>query len=174
ERTNATAGRVLDVGVGTGISLKHYRKDHDLYGIDISSHMLEKARQRAARIGRDEKLTHLIEMDAEHLDFPDAWFDSVVACYVMSVVPNPHKALMEIERVCKPGADVIIINHFIAEKGLLRKAEQWLAPFSGRLGWRPDMEISEILGHTRLELVEKQTLPPMGLFTMLHLRKTAG
>lgn len=174
ERTNAEAGKVLDVGVGTGISLRHYRKDHHLYGIDISSHMLEKARQRLARIGRDEKHTQLLKMDAENLDFPDAYFDSVVACYVMSVVPNPQKALKEIERVCKPGANVIIINHFIAEKGLLRKIEQWLAPFSGKLGWRPDMEIGEILSHTKLELLEKQKLPPFGLFTLLHLRKTTG
>jgi phosphatidylethanolamine/phosphatidyl-N-methylethanolamine N-methyltransferase len=168
--TNKQPGKILEVGVGTGISLSYYRREHQVHGIDISPHMLERAhrRVRSKRLGH---VTQLEIMDARKLNYPDEHFDAVVAAYVMSVVPEPEKVIKEIERVCKPGGDVIIVNHFVAERGFRRRFESMLAPLSSKLGWRPDMALQEILAHTSLHEVERRTLPPLGLFTMLHLRK---
>lgn len=170
--TNRHPGRILEVGVGTGISLQFYRKEHQVHGIDVSPHMLERARKRVHRKSLNH-VAHLEIMDAREMNFPDGHFDAVVAAYVMSVVPEPQRVLREIERVCKPGGDVIIVNHFAAEKGARRNVEALLAPLSHKLGWRPDMPMDEILAHTALHEVRRQTLPPMGLFTLLHLRKAS-
>jgi phosphatidylethanolamine/phosphatidyl-N-methylethanolamine N-methyltransferase len=168
--TNRRPGRILEVGVGTGISLPYYRSEHQVYGIDISPHMLERARKRVHHKNLNQ-VVHLEIMDAREMTFPDNYFDAVVAAYVMSVVPEPQRVLREMERVLKPGGDLIIVNHFAAKRGLRRNFEALLAPLSHKLGWHPDMPLEEILAHTTLHEVRRQTLPPMGLFTMLHLRK---
>jgi len=170
--TNHSPGKVLEVGVGTGISLPYYRREHQVHGIDISPHMLERAHKRVHR-KRLGNITQLTIMDARKMQFADNTFDSVVAAYVMSVVPEPDQVIREIERVCKPGGDVVIVNHFAAKKGMRRGVEGLLAPLSNKLGWRPDMPVEEILAHTRLREVARHTLPPLGLFTLLHLRKDA-
>lgn len=168
--TNHRPGRVLEVGVGTGISLSYYRREHQVHGIDISPHMLERARRRVSRM-RLAHVSHLEIMDAREIQYPDNSFDAVVAAYVMSVVPEPARVISEIERVCKPGGDVIIVNHFAARKGMRRNLESLLAPLSNKLGWRPDMPVEEILQNTSLREVKRHRLPPLGLFTMLHLQK---
>jgi phosphatidylethanolamine/phosphatidyl-N-methylethanolamine N-methyltransferase len=168
--TNHNPGKILEVGVGTGISLPYYRREHQVHGIDISPDMLERAHRRVHR-QRLGNVTQLTIMDARKMQFADNTFDAVVAAYVMSVVPEPEKVIREIERVCKPGGDVIIVNHFAAEKGMRRNVEAMLAPLSNKLGWRPDMPVEEILCHTQLQEINRRTLPPMGLFTLLHLRK---
>jgi phosphatidylethanolamine/phosphatidyl-N-methylethanolamine N-methyltransferase len=168
--TNHNPGKILEVGVGTGIGLPYYRREHQVHGIDISPDMLERAHRRVHR-QRLGNVTQLTIMDARKMQFADNTFDAVVAAYVMSVVPEPEKVIREIERVCKPGGDVIIVNHFAAEKGMRRNVEAMLAPLSNKLGWRPDMPVEEILCHTQLREIKRHTLPPMGLFTLLHLRK---
>ncbi len=168
--TNHRPGKILEVGVGTGISLSYYRREHQVHGIDISPHMLERAQKRVHR-QRLGNVTQLTIMDARRMQFPDNTFDAVVAAYVMSVVPEPDKVIREIERVCKPGGDVIIVNHFAAEKGVRRGLERMLAPLSNKLGWRPDMPVEEILSHTHLREIGRHTLPPLGMFTLLHLQK---
>jgi phosphatidylethanolamine/phosphatidyl-N-methylethanolamine N-methyltransferase len=134
--------------------------------------MLERAHKRVSR-KRLGNITQLTIMDARKMQFADNTFDAVVAAYVMSVVPEPDKVIREIERVCKPGGEVIIVNHFAAEKGLRRGVERLLAPWSNKLGWRPDMPVEEILAPTRLREIGRHTLSPLGLFTLLHLRKDA-
>jgi phosphatidylethanolamine/phosphatidyl-N-methylethanolamine N-methyltransferase len=170
--TNHNPGKILEVGVGTGIGLPYYRREHQVHGIDISPHMLERAKKRVHR-KRLGNVTQLTIMDARKLLFADNSFDAIVAAYVMSVVPEPDRVIREIERVCKPGGDVIIVNHFAAAGGMRRGVEKLLAPLSNKLGWRPDMPVEEILAHTALQEVSRHTLPPMGLFTLLHLRKSA-
>ena len=111
-------------------------------------------------------------MNARTMEYPDESFDFIVAAYVMSVVPEPHKVIGEIARVCKPGGEVAIVSHFAAEKGLRRNVEALLAPLSNKLGWRPDMPVDEILASTdSLREVKRYTLPPLGMFTMLHMKK---
>lgn len=167
---NKQPGSVLEVGVGTGISLSYYRKEHQVFGIDISPHMLARAQKRVAR-KKLNQVSKLELMDAREMNFADNSFNAVIAAYVMSVVPDPEKVISEIERVCKPGGDVIIVNHFAAEKGLRRAFESMLSPFSDMLGWRTDMPLEEILAHTSLREIKRHKLPPLGLFTMLHLKK---
>lgn len=168
--TNRRPGKVLEVGVGTGISLSYYRKEHEVHGIDISPDMLNRAQQRVDK-GKLSQVSSLSIMDARELEYEDGTFDAVVAAYVMSVVPEPQRVIREMERVVKPGGDVVIVNHFQAANGFRRKVEAMLAPLSNKLGWRPDMPEEEILGHTRLREVKRHTLPPLGMFTMLHLTK---
>ena len=168
--TNKRPGKVLEVGVGTGISLSYYRREHEVHGIDISPDMLDRAQSRVTK-QRLGQVSRLSIMDARELEYENGSFDSVVAAYVMSVVPEPHKVIREIERVCKPGGDVVIVNHFAAERGFRRNVEALLAPLSNKLGWRPDMPVEEILANTALREVKRHTLPPFGLFTMLHLKK---
>ena len=170
EMINQTSGRVLEAGVGTGLSLANYKPELKVTGIDLSPEMLERAEERVAK----ENLTHveaIREMDAGNLEFPDAMFDTAVAMYVMTVVPDPHKVMHELARVTKPGGNVIIISHFTSKKGLRRHVEKGLAPFSRKLGWRPDFPIETIMVCDDLELVEAFSLSPFGLFTLLRFKK---
>ena len=114
--TERVGGRILEVGVGTGISLPDYAADNRIVGVDISEPMLRKARKRVT----EQALRHvegLAVMDAERLDFPDASFDVVVAQYVVNTVPHPEAALDEFARVLKPGGEIILINRVGAEDG---------------------------------------------------------
>ena len=110
-------------------------------------------------------------MDARRLDFPDAHFDWVVAMYLVSVVPDPETVIAEISRVCKPGGQVIIVNHFARETGPLAWIERRLAPLANRLGWHADFEQGRILGEASLQVAEERRLSPAGLFTFLRLQK---
>jgi phosphatidylethanolamine/phosphatidyl-N-methylethanolamine N-methyltransferase len=102
--------RVLEVGVGTGINAALYPRSCSVTGIDFSGSMLEKARDRMARKGI--RNMRLFEMDAADLKFPDDTFDIVYAPYVISVVPDPLAVVREMQRVCRPGGRVIVLNHF--------------------------------------------------------------
>jgi phosphatidylethanolamine/phosphatidyl-N-methylethanolamine N-methyltransferase len=169
---NGLSGRVLEVGVGTGLALPHYRPDLEVTGIDFSDEMLAKARAKV----RDMDLNHVVDlrqMDARALDFPDASFDTVVAMHVLSVVPDPEKVMSEIARVCKPGGRVVITNHFKRDDGLLAMVERVAAPLSNVLGWHSDFEIETVLQEDDLAIEEKRPLPPMGMMTFLVLRKSA-
>ena len=167
---NGRTGPVLEVGVGTGLTLPHYRRDHDVTGIDISPEMLSVARRRVKHLGLGH-VRALMGMDASQLAFADASFEVVVAAYVMSVVPDPSAVMREIERVCRPGGDVVIVNHFAAESGLRLFVEKRLAPLANTVGWEPDFSVDRVLSGSGLRLLEKRTLSPFGLFTLLHLRK---
>jgi phosphatidylethanolamine/phosphatidyl-N-methylethanolamine N-methyltransferase len=167
---NTSQGRVLEVGVGTGIALPMYGAHLEVVGIDLSSDMLEQARRRVAKLGL-ENVTALLEMDAQALAFADASFDTVVAMHVVTVAPEPELVMAELERVCRPGGDVILVNHFSAESGPRAAIEQAMAPFADRLGWRPEFPLETVLGRPGLELMDRQPLPPAGLFTMLRFRR---
>jgi phosphatidylethanolamine/phosphatidyl-N-methylethanolamine N-methyltransferase len=170
EIINQGKGRVLEVGVGTGLSLPAYGRHLEIVGIDLSPEMLEKARERVATEGL-RNVAGLHEMDAGDLKFPEASFDTVVAMYVMTVVPDPEKVMRELSRVCRPGGDVIIVNHFSAEEGMRGWVERRMAPFADMLGWRPVFDVERVLVCKDLTLIEKRGLRPWGLFTMMRFRK---
>ena len=107
--------RVLEVGVGTGLSLPDYHPDNTIVGIDASEEMLKLAHERVAKKGL-KNIESLVEMDAQKMTFEDGSFDVVVAMYVMTVVEDPKAVMDELKRVCKPGGDIYIVNHFSAEK----------------------------------------------------------
>ncbi|WP_231573558.1 class I SAM-dependent methyltransferase [Thermopetrobacter sp. TC1] len=164
-------GRVLEVGVGTGISLPSYKPEHRITGIDLSPEMLAKARERV-RKARLENVEAILEMDAADMSaFEDDSFDVVVAMYVMTVVPDPVKVMKELERVCRTGGEVIVVNHFSQEKGLRGTLEKGMARFAEDLGWRPEFPKDTILVCDRLKLVDEEQLKPFGLFTMMRFKK---
>src|ERR1700751_2046941 len=135
QATNKIGGRVLEAGVGTGISLPLYSPNVRIFGTDISEAMLNKAKQRVAE-GRLKNIEGLAVMDAEKLEFPDNSFDVVMAQYVVTAVPNPEVALDEFARVLRPGGEVIILNRVRADAGMRRFIEQRLQPVVTRLGFR--------------------------------------
>jgi phosphatidylethanolamine/phosphatidyl-N-methylethanolamine N-methyltransferase len=170
---NSRKGRVIEVGVGTGLSLPCYGKHLTITGIDLSPEMLEKARGRVTRHKLDN-VAGLHEMDAGALAFPDESFDTVVAMYVLTVVPEPERVMRELERVCAPGGEVILVNHFSQEEGMRGFLERKLAPFADKIGWRPVFEFERVLVCDDLRLAERRALRPFGLFTMLRFIKEPG
>ena len=136
--------RVLEVGVGTGISLPLYPRNVRITGIDVSLEMLEKARARVER-AKLSNVEALLEMDAEAMAFPDASFDKVVAMYVVSVVPRPEKLLEELHRVCRPDGDIFIVNHFQSENPIVGRLERALAGFSSQIGFNPDLDLRQLV-----------------------------
>jgi phosphatidylethanolamine/phosphatidyl-N-methylethanolamine N-methyltransferase len=136
--------RVLEVGVGTGLSLPLYPRDVRLTGIDVSREMLEKARARVARL-RLANVDALLEMDAERMSFADASFDKIVAMYVVSVVERPGRLLEELHRVCRPDGEIFIVNHVRSDNRLIGAMEKALAPLSDKLGFRPDFELRDMV-----------------------------
>ncbi|WP_431558218.1 class I SAM-dependent methyltransferase [Methyloceanibacter sp.] len=170
---NSRKGRVLEVGVGTGLSLSCYEGHLAITGIDLSPEMLEKAREKVTH-GKLANIEGLHEMDASALAFPDESFDTVVAMYVMTVVPDPDKVMRELERVCAPGGEVILVNHFSQEEGVRGLLERKLAPFADLIGWHAVFEMDRVLVCEDLRLAERRALRPFGLFTMLRFVKEPG
>jgi phosphatidylethanolamine/phosphatidyl-N-methylethanolamine N-methyltransferase len=143
--------RVLEVGVGTGLSLPLYPPYVRVTGIDLSREMLDKARMRVDR-RQLANVEGLLEMDAEAMDFPDASFDKVVAMYVVSVVQEPARLLAELHRVCKPHGDIFIVNHVRSSNPVVGAVEKSLARFSDQLGFHPDFELHSLVnGSARVE-----------------------
>jgi phosphatidylethanolamine/phosphatidyl-N-methylethanolamine N-methyltransferase len=170
-------GRILEVGVGTGISLPDYRRSSRLVGIDLSEPMLRKAQERVAARALDN-IEALAVMDAQHLGFADATFDVVVAQYVITVVPDPEATLDEFIRVVKPGGEIILVNHIGAEAGLRRAFEQWFAPMARRLGWRPEFSWHRLAHwaerHGGVRVIERRPMPPLGQFSLIRFEKLDG
>lgn len=123
-------GNVLEVGVGTGSNLAYYPKEVNLTGIDFSRRMLDYAAKRALLLERN---AYLLEMDVEHLNFPDHTFDHVVATCVFCSVPDPIAGLKEMLRVCKPHGKVLLLEHMRSENPVLGKCMDWLNPMIVRL-----------------------------------------
>jgi phosphatidylethanolamine/phosphatidyl-N-methylethanolamine N-methyltransferase len=164
-------GRVLEVGVGTGIALPLYKPGHRVTGIDLSPDMLKLAERRV----REKGLTNvdaIREMDAANLAFADGSFDVAVAMFVMSVVPDPGRVLDEMQRVVKSGGRIVTVNHFKAERGARARLERWLARYGAKLGWHPEFAIETVLGHPGLRLIEQRELPPLGLYTLLVFERS--
>src|SRR6185295_2576899 len=131
--------RVLEVGVGTGINTLLYPKDCAVTGIDLSSSMLEKARERVAR--KDVKNVRLLQMDAANLKFADDTFDLVYAPYVISVVPDPVGVAREMRRVCRPGGRIVVLNHFRSKNPVMAWIERIISPFTVHIGFKSDLDL---------------------------------
>ncbi|CAI3922499.1 Ubiquinone/menaquinone biosynthesis C-methylase UbiE/MenG (UbiE) (PDB:4OBW) [Commensalibacter communis] len=160
--------KVLEVGVGTGLALPSYNSDKRITGIDLSTDMLKKARQRVARQNLSN-VDNLYEMDAEATDFETGSFDIAVGMFVASVVPNPDLLFAELKRVVKPGGHILFVNHFLAQKGMRYYIERVMAPASKALGWHPDFSIESLLPPEALQRAVLQPVHPFGLFTLVHL-----
>jgi phosphatidylethanolamine/phosphatidyl-N-methylethanolamine N-methyltransferase len=170
-------GRILEVGVGTGISLPDYSPRNRLCGVDISEPMLRKAQQRVDELGLTS-VEGLWVMDAEHLSFPDASFDVVVAQYVITTVPNPEATLDEFARVLRPGGEIVLVSRVGAEAGLRRALERWFAPAARKLGWRTEFSWERYAQWAEqsqgMRLVERRAVPPFGHFSLIRFAKAGG
>jgi phosphatidylethanolamine/phosphatidyl-N-methylethanolamine N-methyltransferase len=174
QHCGSAGGRILDVGVGTGISLPDYAPRNRIVAVDYSEPMLRKARTRVV----EQKLSHVdgvAVMDAKRLALPDAAFDVVVAQYVITAVPEPEATLDDFARVLKPGGEIVLVNHIGAETGLRRAFERAFAPLARRLGWRPEFPWGRLArwaeGHADVRLLERRPMPPMGHFSLIRFGK---
>ena len=170
-------GRILEVGVGTGISLPDYSHGNRLCGIDLSEPMLRKAQERVDEHGLTN-VEGLWVMDAEHLSFPDASFDVVVAQYVITTVPNPEATLDEFARVLRPGGEIVLVSRVGAEAGLRRALERWFAPAARKLGWRTEFAWERYARWAErssgMRLIERRAVPPFGHFSLIRFGKEGG
>jgi phosphatidylethanolamine/phosphatidyl-N-methylethanolamine N-methyltransferase len=167
-------GRILEVGVGTGLSLPEYRWTSRIVGIDLSAAMLRKAKARV----KEHRLTNvdgLAVMDAQHLGFRDAVFDVVVAQYVITTVPDAEATLDEFVRVLKPGGEIILINHLAAEGGLRAAFERAFAPLARRLGWQAEFRFERLAAwaarHHGMRIIERRPMPPLGHFSLIRFAR---
>ena len=167
-------GEILVIGVGTGLELPLLPAAVRVTGIDISAPMLRSARARVERLGLVQ-VKGLHVMDAGALDFPDAAFDVSLAPYVMSVVPDPARALDEAWRVLRPGGTLVVMNHFAAGRGVRKAVESRMETAAAWLGWHPNFPWSAvgdwIASRRDASLVERRALPPLSLFTLLRIEK---
>jgi phosphatidylethanolamine/phosphatidyl-N-methylethanolamine N-methyltransferase len=177
--TNRIGGRVLEVGVGTGISLPQYASNIGVYGVDISEAMLRKAQRRVDRLHLTN-VEGLAVMDAEHLEFPDDSFDVVMAQYVVTAVPNPEACLDEFARVLKPGGELILLSRVSADAGLRHLIEKGLMPIVRPLGFRTEFAWSRYARWAEadrphgMEFVERRPVPPLGHFSLIRFRKAGA
>lgn len=173
-RAAGRGGEVLVVGVGTGLELPLLPRSLCVTGVDVSRPMLDVARRRVARKGLSVDLR---QMDAQALAFDDASFDAALAPFVMSVVPEPARALDEMWRTTRPGGEIVLVNHFASERGLRAAAEKSLEGASAWLGWRPRFPYDAVGGwlaaHPEAKLLERRDLPPLAMFTLLRIGKPA-
>ena len=175
QAVNRLGGRVLDVGVGTGLELPMFSPAVKIVGIDLSDPMLEIARKRVQELGLTN-VEDLRVMDAMNLTFDDNSFDGAVAPYVITTVPDPVRTMNEMARVVRPGGEIIIVNHIGAESGPIAAIEAFMGRRAEKLGWRPQFPW-EIIGdwiasRADLELLERRKLNPLGLFTLARIRKS--
>lgn len=169
-RINQLSGRLLEVGVGTGLALPLYGPQLRVTGIDLSPDMLARARKRVA----EERLANvdaLLEMDATALTFADNSFDVAVATYVMTVVPDPRAVMLELARVLKPGGRLFVLSHFSVDKGVRGLIEKGIGPHASKIGWRPEFPVETLMVSDELELVSQREMKPFGLFTLLEFSK---
>ncbi|QDI77076.1 MULTISPECIES: class I SAM-dependent methyltransferase [Leisingera] len=167
---NSRQGSVLEVGVGTGLSLQHYAPHLQVTGIDFSHDMLKKAQAKVREMGLTQ-VEALRQMDARQLDFPDNSFDTVAAMHVLSVVPEPERVMHEIARVLKPGGKVVITNHFKSGKGVRASLEKLSAPLANVIGWHSDFALETVLQEDGLSVEQQENIPPFGMMTFLVLGK---
>ena len=150
---------ILEVGVGTGINASLYPRNCHVTGIDLSTSMLDKARERVAREGL--RNVRLLEMDAAKTTFADDTFDIVYAPYLISVVPDPVKVACEMRRVCKPGGKIVILNHFRSANPVLSRVERSISPLTVHIGFKSDLDLPAFLAQAGLrpESIEKVNVP---------------
>jgi phosphatidylethanolamine/phosphatidyl-N-methylethanolamine N-methyltransferase len=157
---------ILEVGVGTGLALPMYPRHCRIVGIDFSEGMLDQAKQRAAEHRMDHVELH--RMDAGAMEFKDDSFDTVVAAYVVTAVPDYRKVVSEMIRVCRPGGRIIMLNHFANDNKLIAAMEKVLSPITKHLGWRTDLALETVLEGTPLHVSRKQHVNPFRLWALVE------
>ncbi|MGO4573201.1 class I SAM-dependent methyltransferase [Microvirga sp. 2TAF3] len=170
----ACGPRVLEAGVGTGLSLGYYPRQAEVYGVDLSEDMLRRAQAKVEQRGLSH-VKSLRVMDVTHLDFPDEMFDAVTAQFIITLVPEPETALSEFARVLKPGGEIVLANHWGQPSGPVATLEELAAPVAKAIGWSSAFKASRVEAWARttgrMEVVELRSLFPVGFFKLMRIRK---
>lgn len=175
EAARNVGGRILEVGVGTGLSFDDYDHSVELTGIDMSGPMLARAREKMAS-GRYPFVREVVQMDAHQMAFADATFDCVVAQFVITLVANPEQVLSECHRVVKPGGRIILVNHLYSEQGMAAKFERWVAKHARPLGLRPEFPFARLAAwanDSAAAVVERRKVRPFGVYTLVCFERAA-
>ncbi|MBN9040787.1 MAG: SAM-dependent methyltransferase [Rhizobiales bacterium 62-47] len=171
----AVGGRILEVGVGTGLSFDDYDASTEITGIDLSAPMLAKAREKMAS-GRYPHVRDVQLMDAHSMTFASAAFDCVVAQFVITLVADPERVLSECHRVVKPGGRIILVNHLYSEVGLAAAVERWAAQRTRSLGLRPEFPFARLQAwaHANKDaiLIERRKVAPFGIYTLVCFERS--
>jgi phosphatidylethanolamine/phosphatidyl-N-methylethanolamine N-methyltransferase len=154
--------RILEVGVGTGLSIPYFPRGSSIVGIDLSKKMLEVCERKIEKLGRADVELHA--MDATHLSFPEASFDGAIALYCMSCLESPVEVLLEMKRVVKPGGRVVFMNHFQSRNRVLALLEKGISPLAKRVGFRTDLELPPLLGAAGMTAAEIRKADPLSLY----------
>ena len=163
---NISAGaKVLEVGVGTGLSLESYPLDVSVTGVDLSESMLAEAEQLIQQ--RNWNHIDVMPMNAEELEFEDSSFDLVTSFHTISVVSRPQAMMSEIARVCKPGGRILLINHFRSDNPIIARVVDSAGNITKRLGWRTDLNLDEVLSELPVRLDHRYKPNPLSLFTVM-------
>ena len=177
EAARSIGGKILEVGVGTGLSFDDYDSSTEITGIDMSAPMLTKARAKMAS-GKYPFVKAVHQMDAHQMTFEDATFDCVVAQFVITLVANPEQVLSECHRVVKPGGRIILVNHLYSEVGVAAAVERWAAKKTRALGLRPEFPFGRLQAWAQSNagttLVERRKVAPFGIYTLVCFERTAG
>jgi phosphatidylethanolamine/phosphatidyl-N-methylethanolamine N-methyltransferase len=160
--------RVLELGVGTGLSLEAYPQHCQVTGIDLAPEMLERAQDRVNSNGW--RHVTLQQGDAQNLTFADDAFDYVMAFHVVSVVPDPQRMMAEAQRVCRPGGLLTIINHFRSRQPAVARVQRGIDPVTRRLGWTTTLCLPQLLDGSRLHVERQWKTSPRSLFTIVVAR----
>ena len=154
--------RVLDLGIGTGVSLNFYPDRGRIVGVDLSAGMLREARKKI----EERRLRHatVFQADAMRLPFADDSFDHVFISHVISVVSDPIKLVREAQRVAKPGSRIVLLNHFQSTNRFVALVEKWLCPLCTKLGWRSDLPLQDLFRETGLEIDYRYKLESIDLW----------
>ena len=162
EKIGIRAGdTIIEVGVGTGLSLPLYPPSCKVVGIDITRKMLTKAKEKKEKYGLHH--VSLFEMDAENITFADNSFDHAVVPFIVSVVPDPVRMMSEIRRITRKDGKIIVINHFSSRNAMLAKLEKLFSPVFLRLGWKAAVPIELLANHCNLcieDISKKYRLDP--------------
>jgi len=161
---------VLDLGIGTGVSLNYYPRLGRIVGIDLSAGMLQKARQKISQRQLDHAA--VLQADALRLPFADDTFDHVFISHVISVVSDPYRLVQEAQRVAKPGARMVIVNHFQSTNRFVAMVEKWLCPLCTKLGWRSDLALQDLVRRTGVQVDYRYKLENIDLWETVVISNT--
>ncbi len=161
---------LLDIGIGTGLSLDFYPPELNVVGLDISEGMLSRANERIGEMGLER--ARLTLADAMHLPFDDDSFDHILVSHVITVVSDPVQLINEIRRVGKPGCRIVVINHFQSGNSIMALFEKWLCPLCQKIGWRSDLALEDLIHQTGLDVDFRYKLDSVDLWETVFITNT--
>ena len=160
--------RVLDIGIGTGLSLDGYPNHCHVVGLDLSDRMLAKARQKVA--SHNLRNIDLLCADAMFCNFAPQSFDHILLSHVISVVSDPVQLVRLAHYLGKPGCRIVIINHFRSANRMIGLIETLICPLCVHLGWRSDLSLQELIRSTGLQIDYRYKIESVDLWETVFAR----